>query len=62
MFGNLKAVIEFIKIVLAVYKYVDGQIDDIQFNAKVKERKKVHKEFMDADRRKRLEILRDKVK
>ena len=62
MFGNVKAIIELIKIILAAYKFIDGQIDDIQFRSKVKERKKVHDEFMEADRKRRLEILRDKVK
>ncbi|MDH3324055.1 MAG: hypothetical protein OEL89_00290 [Candidatus Peregrinibacteria bacterium] len=58
MFANIKVIIEFIKIILDVYKFIDNQITEAQFRSNVVTRKKLRDEFIQADKLKQLEILK----
>ncbi len=62
MFANIRALLEFIKLLLSTYRYIAGEIDQAAFNSVVENRKKIHDKFIEADRLERMRLLRDKVK
>jgi uncharacterized protein YqeY len=59
MFGNIKAIIQFLKIVIDVYQFVDDKIDEDRFNSAVKKRKENYKKFIAGSRDDMLDVLRD---
>lgn len=61
MISNVKAILELLKIVLAAYRFMSDEMDEIKFRRIVRERKKVHQAFAEADRVERLKILRDRI-
>lgn len=62
MIANLKLFIEIARLVVWALRFIDDQIDEFEFKAKVKERKKIYDDFKEADRMERLRILRDRSK
>jgi hypothetical protein len=59
MFTNVKAIIEFIKLLLNTYEFISGAIDEAKYNAAVKKRKKNYDKFISGSRDDRLDVLRD---
>ncbi len=48
MFTNIKAIMEIIKLVLDVFRFINGEIDDYKFKQAVDARKKNFNKFMKA--------------
>ena len=50
MFANLRSIIQFIKLLLDAYNFIDGEISEARFNSKIKERKKLRDEYLTQER------------
>lgn len=60
MFGKITAVIEFIKLVVDAYYYIDGVIKEETFKKRMRERKKLREQYMNVEKKRlRLEILKE---
>ena len=59
--AELKTILEFLRLLIAAYKFMDNQIDEVKFNHVVKERKKVRDSYREANEAERLRILRDEA-
>ena len=59
MFSSFKAIIEFIKLLLNTYQFLDNQISKAQYDSAISKRKESYDKFISADRAGRLEVLRD---
>ena len=60
--ATIKTIIEFLKIVISTWKYINNEIDEATYNNSVKERKEFREKFKKVSRAERLRMLRDKAK
>ena len=57
MFSSIKTIIEFLRLLIDSYKFIEGQMSEAKYHSAVNSRKKNYDKFMVGDRAERLRIL-----